>query len=91
MIISIFVYGRLKEFFDDAPSFSVSGSPDVLSVLTSFSRTDDGHRLLFDQSGSLRSQILIMVNKKRITAGRAPEFILSDGDEIRIYPAVSGG
>ena len=91
MKITICVYGRLKEFLEDDPSFELKTAPDAASVLKAFAKNEDGMKLLFDAAGVLRPQILLMVNQKRVAAKDASSYILKDGDILKIYPAVSGG
>lgn len=91
MKISIYVYGRLKEFLKDEPAFEADEASDAASVLKAFAKNEDGRKLLFDASGVLRPQILLMVNQKRIAAKDAASCVLKDGDILKIYPAVSGG
>lgn len=91
MKISICVYGRLKEFLKDEPSYEAETEADAASVLKAFAENEDGRKLLFDASGILRPQILLMVNQKRVAAKDAASCVLKDGDILKIYPAVSGG
>lgn len=47
--------------------------------------------LILDRDGNLRKHLIIQVNKKRVMIGKVAEYELVDGDEVTIYPPVSGG
>jgi molybdopterin synthase sulfur carrier subunit len=47
--------------------------------------------VLCDDDGEVRSYITILVNGKNIREMEALATILSDGDEVAIFPPVSGG
>ena len=47
--------------------------------------------VLCDDTGEVRSYITILVNGKNIREMEALATILADGDEVAIFPPVSGG
>ena len=47
--------------------------------------------MLCDDDGEVRSYITILVNGKNIREIEALATLLSDGDEVAIFPPVSGG
>lgn len=46
---------------------------------------------LFDDQGTPRKSVIIMVNKKRQARAGYGSHELYDGDEVAIYPPVAGG
>jgi molybdopterin converting factor small subunit len=46
--------------------------------------------MLLSPSGGLASHLVVFVNQQLIPAGR-PALHLADGDELRLFPAISGG
>jgi molybdopterin synthase sulfur carrier subunit len=46
---------------------------------------------LFDDQGTPRRSVIIMVNKKRQTRAEFGSRELHDGDEVAVYPPVAGG
>ncbi|WNY24937.1 MoaD/ThiS family protein [Methanolapillus millepedarum] len=92
MKITILAYGRLREYFPEKTETAFSENTDLKEILRQFSlENDDGGSLLFDCSGHLRRNIIVQVNKKRIVCDSAASFFPKDGDEIILYPPVSGG
>lgn len=45
----------------------------------------------FDDTGTLRDYVLLMVNKKRIDPTKELSRPLQDGDELAIFPPLAGG
>lgn len=94
--IEITVFARFKETFgglrkleiseDKCRDFSVK---DALIKLCS--ETEGGYEVLFDSDEEILDSVLLMHNKKRISAGDADDIIIQDGDGIVLYPPVSGG
>jgi molybdopterin synthase sulfur carrier subunit len=92
MIITIRSFARFKEIFGEEkeyPAFEQKTAAQMLAILSD----DMGvpASTLFNEQGAVHSYIIIMLNKKRMTQAAIAEQILSDGDEIIIYPPVSGG
>ncbi|HMA05095.1 MAG TPA: ubiquitin-like small modifier protein 1 [Methanomicrobiales archaeon] len=54
-------------------------------------RNGEGYRAIFDDSGAFREHVILMRNGKRIEAAEAGETVIDDGDEIAVFPPVSGG
>ncbi|MDV0446587.1 hypothetical protein MsAg5_04330 [Methanosarcinaceae archaeon Ag5] len=92
MKVTILAYGRLREYFPEKTESDVPENTDLKEILRQFSlKSDDGGSLLFDCSGHLRRNIMIQVNKKRVVCESAASYFPKDGDEILLYPPVSGG
>lgn len=64
--------------------------PDCTTALAVLQTVDHGgefHSLLFDESGALRSVILLIVNEG-VTAS---DTVLEDGDHVQVFSPVAGG
>ena len=54
-------------------------------------RRKEGYEAIFDEGGTFREFVILMQNGKRIEAADAEEIRVADGDEIAVFPPVSGG
>jgi molybdopterin synthase sulfur carrier subunit len=54
-------------------------------------RNGEGYRAIFDGQGAFREFVILMRNGKRIEAADAEKVEVADGDEIAVFPPVSGG
>ena len=90
--IKVSTFGNFKAYFGENAVLEMPETADLKKMLTDMAdRYSDGRDLLFDKDGNIRRHLMIQVNKKRIAPSKAEEIILKDGDEIIIYPPVSGG
>ena len=46
--------------------------------------------MLLAPSGGLASHLVVFVNQQHVFPDRAPHFLV-DGDELKLFPAISGG
>jgi molybdopterin synthase sulfur carrier subunit len=51
----------------------------------------EGYDAIFDERGAFREFVILMRNGKRVEAADAEETRVADGDEIAVFPPVSGG
>ncbi len=51
----------------------------------------DGYDAIFDEHGAFREFVILMRNGKRVEAADAEKTMIADGDEIAVFPPVSGG
>lgn len=92
MIITISAFGSFNKYFGGNAKVELSDAANLKEALADMAaQYPAGSELLFDKDGSIRRHVIIQVNKKRITVSKAEEVILKDGDEVIIYPPVSGG
>lgn len=54
-------------------------------------RNGEGYDAIFDEHGAFREFVILMRNGKRIEAADAGKTLIADGDEIAVFPPVSGG
>ena len=91
MIVFITVFGSLKEHFPPKTEMSIGETATLKAVLLEFAEKHNGKALLFDADENVRRHLVIQVNKKRVITSKADESKLQNGDEIILYPPVSGG
>jgi molybdopterin synthase sulfur carrier subunit len=51
----------------------------------------EGYDAIFDEQGRFREHVILMRNGKRLEAADAEKIQVADGDEIAVFPPVSGG
>lgn len=89
--ITIRSFARFRELFGEVNTLSVPEGTSVLGALLAFAKTQkDGMDELFPK-GALGSHIILMYNRERIDSDDAKTLHTAEGDEIVIYPPVSGG
>jgi molybdopterin synthase sulfur carrier subunit len=54
-------------------------------------KSPEGHDAIFDEHGAFREFVILMRNGKRVEAADAENTAITDGDEIAVFPPVSGG
>jgi molybdopterin synthase sulfur carrier subunit len=54
-------------------------------------KSPDGYDAIFDEHGAFREFVILMRNGKRVEAADAEKTGVADGDEIAVFPPVSGG
>ncbi|MDR2854542.1 MAG: MoaD/ThiS family protein [Methanomicrobiales archaeon] len=91
-MITIRSFARLKEVFGEEKQCSVSEQSTVADALmTLIHETQVPASTIFNDMGNVHAHLIVMLNKKRLTQAAIMEQVLSDGDEIILYPPVSGG
>lgn len=89
--ITIRAFAKFREMFGAETPLSVSDGASVLDALLQFAETiSQAKEELFD-GDVLKEHVVLMYNRERIDAEDAAEISLSDGDEVVLYPPVSGG
>jgi len=89
-VVNVRLFANLREIVGQ-PHLAVEAATirDVLVALQAEHPTL--RSVLCDDDGEVRSYITILVNGKNIREMEALATILSDGDEVAIFPPVSGG
>lgn len=85
-------FARFTEFFGKEGEIEGASPFSIQSALSTLAGEDDNRRrLLFQESGGVLKYVIILKNKERILNEKVGETLLSEGDELTIYPPVSGG
>ncbi|MBP2134248.1 molybdopterin converting factor small subunit [Methanomicrobium sp. W14] len=86
------IFARFKETFGAERKVFLEGEPSIKDAVSKLcAETEGGYTVLFGDDGELLDTVLLMYNKKRVSGDKAGETLLKDGDEIILYPPVSGG
>ena len=91
MTVHYQTFARFVEFFGKEGEIEITPCATVRSILEQLSGNDEKKRsLLFDETGAIRRYVIVLKNKERIS-NEESESVVQDGDELIIYPPVSGG
>jgi ThiS family. len=94
MRIKIKFYARFQEYFGSEIIKEIdNNSTDTLKSIAKSVTEDnpEGQAFIFDDAGNFYDYVILMKNGERIYSDNADEIFVEDGDEIRIFPPVSGG
>lgn len=89
--ITIRAFAKFREMFGAENVISVSDGSTVLDSLLQFAKTVSAAEDEIFECGVLKSHIVLMYNRERIDSEDAAEIAVEDGDEVVLYPPVSGG
>ena len=87
--ITIRAFAKFREIFGAETVISVPDGSTVLDSLVQFAKTAAEDEIF--EGGVLKSHIVLMYNRERIDSEDAAEIAVDDGDEVVLYPPVSGG
>ena len=92
MKIRIRFFARFRELLGT----DIAAEPGPGTVLARLIRdvarkNTEGYRAIFDDQGEIREFVILMRNGKRVETMDAGKVQVADGDEIAVFPPVSGG
>jgi len=85
-------FARFVEYFGKEGEIEGDSPLSILSAVSTLAGSDESKRkILFQESGEILKYVIILKNKERILNEKIGETFLDEGDELTIYPPVSGG
>lgn len=92
MKIHVRAFASFREILGGDFTVEIPEGSSLSSALETIgSRSTGAREALFDSDGSLKGHVIIMVNRKRQTRAELGSRIVTEGDEVAIYPPVAGG
>ena len=92
MKVRIRFFARFRELLGTDIVVEPPGGTTLAALIREVARRrKEGHEAIFDEGGSFREFVILMRNGKRVEAAGAEELRIADGDEIAVFPPVSGG
>ena len=92
MKAKVMFFTPFRELFGVKESeIELSGTPDVEELLEFLCDSDERREKIFGQFGEPRPYVVILKNGQPIQMSGGIRAELKDGDEIAIFPPVSGG
>ena len=92
MKVRVRFFARFRELLGAEVIAEPADGTTFLSLVRGITRGNgEGHDAIFDGNGSFREHVILMRNGKRVEAADAEKTLIADGDEIAVFPPVSGG
>jgi molybdopterin synthase sulfur carrier subunit len=92
MKVKIRFFARFRELLGtDIIVEPASGTAFASLIREVAGKKREGYDAIFDEHRSFREFVILMLNGKRLEAADAEKTVISDGDEIAVFPPVSGG
>ena len=92
MKIKVKFFAPFRELFGANESeIELRSAPDVRELLDLLCDSDERREKVFDQFGELRPYVMILKNGQPVQILDGVQTKLEEGDEIAIFPPVSGG
>ncbi|MDV0444281.1 MoaD/ThiS family protein [Methanorbis rubei] len=89
--VTILAFAKFREQFGEKNMITTDSGATVLAALEKFAEIIPAARGELFEENRLRGHVIIMYNRERIDSEEAAEITVGEGDEIVLYPPVSGG
>ncbi len=92
MKVRIRFFARFRELLGADATRNPAPGTTLAGLVRDVARGNgEGYSAIFDEQGSFRDHVILMRNGKRVETSDAGETLVADGDEIAVFPPVSGG
>jgi molybdopterin synthase sulfur carrier subunit len=92
MKVKVVFFAPFRELFGEGErEVGLDGSPQIKDLLDLLCDSKERHDQLFDRSGELRAYVMVLKNGQPINTLSGVQTTLEDGDEIAVFPPVTGG
>ena len=92
MLVKVLAFAGLREILGKERELEMREAATVAELLAILASANAAFKeAAFDDSGSLRDYVLLMVNRKRIDPRQDLSRELHEGDELALFPPMAGG
>ena len=90
MKVRVRAFAQFREIIGSEVEVEVPEGTDLIGMLARLAGGSGPVReALFDHEGTVLRHVILMVNGKRV--GGKERYVLSEGDEVAVFPPVAGG
>jgi sulfur-carrier protein len=92
MTVKIRFFAQFRELLGSDIITDVPAGTMFSSLIMSVAKKNpEGYAAIFDKNGAFHEFVILMKNGKRIDIADAYKTVITDGDEIAVFPPVAGG
>ncbi len=92
MTAKVRFFARFRELLGTDIPVPVTGGTTLADLVRGIAmKNREGYDAIFDERGNFREFVIVMKNGKRIERTDTGKTLVSDNDEIAVFPPVAGG
>lgn len=92
MTVIVRFFARFRELLGSEISVRQKSGITISGLIREVvEKNRDGYEAIFDEKGDFRNFVIVMRNGQRVGNADAKNIIVSEGDEIAVFPPVAGG
>ncbi|HVP94960.1 MAG TPA: ubiquitin-like small modifier protein 1 [Methanoregulaceae archaeon] len=92
MNVTIRFFAVFGELLGKSMTIKIGEGTSVFRAINTIAKKNEkGYAAIFDESEQLREFVIIMRNGRRLSHTDAMSTLLTEGDEIAVFPPVAGG
>ena len=85
-------FARFRELFGtDITVEAAPGTTLIQLIKQVATKNKEGYDAIFDEHGSFREFVILMRNTRRVDSADAGKVLVTEDDDIAIFPPVAGG
>lgn len=92
MKVNVRFFARFGELLGKNVTTDVAQGTSLAALVRGVAKANtEGYHAIFDENDNFRGFVILTVQGKRVNAKDAETTIITEGDEIAVFPPVAGG
>ncbi len=92
MTVKVKFFARFRELLGTDILIEPPEGTTIAALVSDLaSKNPEGFDAIFDEQGTFREFVILMQNGRRVETADAGTIMVTDGDEIAVFPPVAGG